>query len=192
MQDLHAKIDLIVTSPLTRTLETTLRAYGPAIQRDGLFKVVCLPQLQEVNDYPCDTGSSRESLEAHPEFSRLDFSTLTPEWTGKRGLYDPANVSLRAQWVRQWLFARPEKCIVVVSHGDMLRNLISGPNQPSGYGWRNAEVREFGFMEGEGGRGECWLDPEGAVAVAGGYDLTSSEIAEEIDGGVDPEVFAKR
>lgn len=55
----------------------------------------------------------REDLEADPEFEGLDFSSLSTEWTSKKGIYDPENVIERAKWVRNWLRARPEKEIVV-------------------------------------------------------------------------------
>lgn len=71
-----------------------------------------LPQLQEVNALPCDTGSPRDALEADAEFSGLSFELLTPDWTSKRGIYDPANVAERATWVRRWLRDRAEDRIV--------------------------------------------------------------------------------
>lgn len=104
-----------------------------------------MPQLQEVNALPCDTGSSRTTLEADPEFSGLDFSPLTDDWNQKQGIYDPANVSERALWVRKWLRERKEQRIVVVAHGDILRRLTSWDVTP----WANAEVREYVFEGGE-------------------------------------------
>ena len=60
---IQATADLLVTSGLRRTLSTTV--IGNADLRKRLETegkpVIVLPQLQEVNDLPCDTGSVRPS-----------------------------------------------------------------------------------------------------------------------------------
>ncbi|KAK5108455.1 hypothetical protein LTR62_008273 [Meristemomyces frigidus] len=179
--NLQSQPDLVVSSPLTRTLQTTLLAWEPAIHRlGGVAKIICLPQAQEVNDFPCDTGRSRSELEAEPEFKGLDFSPLTPEWVGKKGFWAPQNVAERARWVRKWLWERPEETIVVVAHGDVLRWITGSPHGASGYAWRNGEVRVFGFESEAGGEvgkeGGFWLDEGGVVGAVGGYGVTSTEM----------------
>ncbi|EMC94167.1 hypothetical protein BAUCODRAFT_150372 [Baudoinia panamericana UAMH 10762] len=175
---LQQEVELVATSPLARTLQTTKLGWAPAVERLGIQNVVCLPQAQECNDLPCDTGSSRDVLEANPEFAGFNFSTLTPDWTSKQGFWaaDPKSISNRARWVRQWLRARPEKDIVLVAHGDVLRNITAGPNGPSMYGWKNAEVRIFKFDPEYVDTEDCFLDQKGVVAVAGGYAPTSTEM----------------
>jgi hypothetical protein len=49
-------------------------------------------------------------------FADLDFSTLSPDYASKKGIFDPANVKQRAREVRRWLRARPEKEIVGMCH----------------------------------------------------------------------------
>lgn len=45
--DIQSRIEVILSSPLRRTLQTTSAAYGPTIKRHGGHKnVVVLPQLQ--------------------------------------------------------------------------------------------------------------------------------------------------
>ena len=136
-------------------------------QADGAVDVV-----------PCDTGSSKEELEANPEFSEFNFSLLTPDWTGKKGFYAPDSQTIlkRAQWVRQWLRERPEKTIVLVAHGDILRQITAGPEGASTYMWNNAEARIFKFHSKSVNDEDCFLDQEGVVAVAGGYLPTSTEM----------------
>lgn len=84
-------------------------------------QVVLLPELQEVNHHPCDTGSSRAFLEEHDEFVKagLDFSQIDEsekrhgvEWTSKSGFFDAESVVERAKWVRRWLRERKEDKIV--------------------------------------------------------------------------------
>lgn len=80
--------------------------------------------------------------------------------------------------MRQWLRARPEREIVVVAHGDILRYMTDGYN--SGTAWANAEVREYTFAKEEADdlQGEAWLVPVKEVAKEGADEPTSSEVAE--------------
>ncbi|EME39879.1 hypothetical protein DOTSEDRAFT_137925 [Dothistroma septosporum NZE10] len=175
---LQQEAELIVSSPLKRTLQTTRLGWGPAVERlGGIKKVVTLPQAQEVNDYPCDTGSSKEVLEADPEFAQFDFSSLTPDWTSKRGFWadDAETVRKRAQWVRQWLRERPEANIVLVAHGDILRRITGNEKGPSTYMWKNAEVREFRFRPDTVDKEEAYIYQEEEIAAAGGYAPSSTE-----------------
>ncbi|KAK3117001.1 hypothetical protein LTR53_002083 [Teratosphaeriaceae sp. CCFEE 6253] len=174
---LQAEVDLLVTSPLTRTIQTTRRGWAPALQRLGLANVILFPQAQEVNDYPCDTGRPRAEIEGEAEFAGFDLAPLTDDWTSKRGFWadDDETVAERARWVRRWLRARPEKTIVLVAHGDILRRITAGPGGPSGYGWNNAEARIFRFDPESVDTKDCFLDEKGVVAASGGYDLTSTE-----------------
>ncbi|KAI0759716.1 phosphoglycerate mutase-like protein [Trametes elegans] len=174
---IQATADLLVTSGLRRTLSTTLIGY-PALRArlEAAGKpVVVLPQLQEVNDLPCDTGSAREVLEADPEYAGLDLSALTPEWNSKQGAYAPTEAAIRARarWVRRWLRARPERAIVVVSHGDFLRYLTAGRNTHEP--WANTEVREYTFADAADE--DAVLVPVRRVANEGEPEPTSSEQA---------------
>ncbi|KAK3677073.1 hypothetical protein LTR78_003278 [Recurvomyces mirabilis] len=173
---LQKEVELVVTSPLSRTLQTTLLGWGPAAKRLGISNVICLPQAQEVNDLPCDTGVSREKLQAKPEFKGFDFSMLTPDWISKEGFWSPDAADERARWVREWLRARPEQTIVLVAHGDILRRITSGPNGPSTYMWKNAEARIYRFDPKSVETEDCFLDDKEFVAAAGGYEPTSTEM----------------
>ncbi|KAK5111401.1 hypothetical protein LTR85_012175 [Meristemomyces frigidus] len=183
VSDLAKEVELVASSPLKRTLQTTKLGWAPAVQRLGIENVVLLPQAQECNNLPCDTGSSKEELQANPEFAGFNFSTLTPDWTSKQGFYapDPQSILNRARWVRQWLRERQEKVIVLVAHGDVLRQITAGPDGPSTYMWKNAEARSFHFDEKSVESDDCFLDQEKVVAVAGGYLPTSTEM--DIEGG---------
>ena len=88
-------------------------------------------------------------MEENLEFSGLDFSELTPDWTDKEGFYSSEDNALkaRAAWVRRWLRDRPESKIVVVGHTRIFRYMTEGYN--SGKKWAKAEVRVYKFASDE-------------------------------------------
>lgn len=83
---------------------------------------MALPEAQETSDVPCDTGSDPHIL--HQEMSGLpiDLSLVQPGWNNKTGQWAPTSdaIAARAKQARQWLKARPEKEIVLVTHGGYL------------------------------------------------------------------------
>lgn len=89
--------------------------------------MLCLPQAQECNDFPCDTGSARDVLEKDPEFEEFNLERLTDDWTSKQGFYsaDRGVLLKRGKWVREFLRDREEKVIVLVAHGDILRQITA-------------------------------------------------------------------
>ncbi|KAF2722249.1 phosphoglycerate mutase-like protein [Polychaeton citri CBS 116435] len=176
---LQQEADVIISSPLMRTLQTTYLGWGPAMQRLGGPKaVIALPQAQECNDHPCDTGSPREVLESNAEFAQFNLELLTPDWTSKKGFWSqsPAAIANRAKWVRHYLRDRPEQNIVLVAHGDILRQITATAKGPSEYMWRNAEVRVFEFDPKAVDGDEAYLYQKEDVAAAGGYGPTSTEM----------------
>ncbi|CAD6976806.1 unnamed protein product [Tilletia controversa] len=179
---LQASIDLIASSGLKRTLSTTAIGLAPAIARlGGLRSVVVLPQLQECNNYPCDTGSDRAVLERDPEFADFNLEHLVPGWNSKQGPYAPDASSLRAraQWVRQWLRSRPEKHIAIIAHGDILRYIMSSGQEHVEYPWQNAEVRQFKFDPARINTPECPIVPIQTVGAAGSAEPTSGQMVLE-------------
>jgi len=120
----HQGIDLIVSSPIRRTLYTALHSFKDDIRTKSLT-IVALPELQETSDLPCDTGTSPSQL-AH-EFAKdsIDFTLFQPGWNEKTGKWSPdaEAIKKRAQEAREWLSQRPEKEIVVVTHGSYSRSL---------------------------------------------------------------------
>ena len=119
----HGDVDLVVASPLRRTIYTALIGFEPEFLR-GLT-LLTLPEAQEIADLPCDTGSDVKLLEQEFRNEPVDFSLVNEGWTSKRGKWAAYSwiVEKRAQEVRQWLKARPEKNIVLVTHGGFLHYL---------------------------------------------------------------------
>ncbi|BGP35702.1 hypothetical protein JCM10296v2_007554 [Rhodotorula toruloides] len=174
--------ELLVSSPLRRPMQTMIVGYAPLRKRleaEGK-PVILLPELQEVNDLPCDTGSDRSFLESDPEFANLDFTPLSDSpahhggarWTSKQGFFAPENVEERARWVRKWLRERKEKKIVVVAHGDILRCITDGYR--SATPWANAEVRAYTFASADDD--DAKVVPVKEVAKEGANAPTSSDL----------------
>ena len=116
----HSRIDLLVASPLRRTLYTTLNAFHPELSRN--MTVIALPELQETADVPCDTGSDVELLREEMKGKPVDLSRVRKGWNSKTGRWAPTadKIEERAREARRWLKSRPEKEIVVVTHGGFL------------------------------------------------------------------------
>jgi len=135
-----ASVAVVLTSPLVRTLETTLAGFSHILDKtftgetgsnDGA-RLILEPDLQERSDEPCDIGSDRATLERR--FPGLDFSTLEDNWYAKEGKYsaDDDSVSARAERVRQRLadlekdlasVSEERRNVVVVTHGVFMKFL---------------------------------------------------------------------
>ncbi|KZO95247.1 phosphoglycerate mutase-like protein [Calocera viscosa TUFC12733] len=169
---------LLVSSALRRTIETTLIGFP------SLPKPVLMAELQEINDLPCDTGSSTTRL--HELFPQLDFTGLPEDWNTKRGRWAPEEEPLqeRARVARTWLREQPGENAVVVCHGDFLRYyLAAGPSGKPEDHWENAEGRLYQFRDGhDSGDPHAWLvriTTETAREKLQGGDRTSLEMEEQ-------------
>lgn len=170
-----SKVTHLVSSPLRRTLYTTIYSFPEPISR-GL-KITAQPLLQELSSLGADTGISPTHLAS--EFagtkyaSSIDLSHVTPDWNSKSGIYssDAATVEKRALNARKWLRelggrGEEDKEIVVVTHGGFLHFLtqdwvgneeIAERVRKEGYvfrggeptGWSNTEFRSYEFVEGD-------------------------------------------
>jgi broad specificity phosphatase PhoE len=146
-------IGAILTSPLTRTLQTTLGGFSTIINnnnnQDGNgARLIIDKDLQERSNFPCDTGSPASQLAK--AFPTLDFGGLDEDWFVKEGLYAPADdvVAKRAQIVRQKILDLVESLalgesrnVVVVTHGTFMKFLARDDaiNLPKA-GWKAFSV----------------------------------------------------
>lgn len=134
-------VELIVASPMRRTLETTMIALDWLVEKGIRVKVDA--DWQEIYDKPCDTGSPLPDLKR--PFPAFDFSTLDPVYPdksspqGKRYAHNKSAVLARAQIALDKLYHRPEQLIVVVSHSAFMRLAVSGTY------YANADYRIFDF-----------------------------------------------
>ncbi|KAH6623308.1 histidine phosphatase superfamily [Chaetomium tenue] len=147
------KVQLIITSPMRRAIQTTLTALDWLI--DAGVPVIPDARWQELYPKPCDTGTPAATLAT--EFPTLDFTPLDPIYPDKTSAagaayqYSKAAVLARGQSALADLYQRPEDVVVVVSHSGFLRTAVVGR-------WfANADYRVFdlgGCEEGgEGGDG---------------------------------------
>lgn len=120
----HTDIDLVVASPLKRTIYTALYSFPEQTKQYG---IIALPDVQETSNLPCDTGSDRSEIER--EFAdknvKLNLAMVTDDWHSKQGRYAPERDAIegRARDARKWLKERKEHHIVCVSHGGVLHYL---------------------------------------------------------------------
>ena len=81
-----------------------------------------ISETQEIGDVPCDTGSDLGVLKKEMEDKPVDLSLVHDGWNNKKAKWaaNPKAIEARAKEARQWLKARPEKEIVLVTHGGFL------------------------------------------------------------------------
>lgn len=118
--------DLIVTSPLTRAIQTTLGVFAPHLDRTP---VVVEALHRERLESSCDIGRPASVLAQ--EFASLAFDHLDEEWwpngctPDHRGIrFEPGDrFETRVKSFRRWLASRPVQRIAVVGHGTFFQHL---------------------------------------------------------------------
>ncbi|KAK3325410.1 histidine phosphatase superfamily [Apodospora peruviana] len=140
--------DLIVISPMTRTLQTALLAFGPGILEDPIRRpeIQIWPDLREAHDAICNKGVSRAELAA--KFPMIDFSNCDEEWD-----YPAHNVEgavARAERVRSRLkdLSGSYGNIFVVTHRGLVAFLVQGERFDVGECRRYRFAREDEDMDG--------------------------------------------
>lgn len=131
---------LICSSPLRRTMQTTLASFSSVLPpvASSPVPLVILPQIQECGAEPCDRAASLEETKAMFPQAFLDWTTCDPAidsraqgWDTKEGFYAPVEERQveRARWFRMWMRdeCRAEKLVVVCHHG-FLRRITKTPH----------------------------------------------------------------
>ncbi|CAG9986484.1 unnamed protein product [Clonostachys byssicola] len=125
---LPAKPDLIIVSPMTRTIQTTLVAFRQFLDESSApakTEVQIWPELREAHDAICNKGVGRAEIAA--AFPQFDFSSCPEEWD-----YPPHSVegaTLRAETVRRRLMnlSASYENIFLVTHRGLIAFLVEGP-----------------------------------------------------------------
>jgi broad specificity phosphatase PhoE len=134
-------VQLVVTSPATRCLETTLGLFEAPSARPAIL-VEPVVRDRFAGD-SCDLGRSRADLER--DFPALDFGRLEPDWwlPGRETGYPLTETreafARRVAVLGAWLRARSEGTILVVGHDGTFRIL-------SGVRMANCQLKEW----------DCW------------------------------------
>ncbi|QDS72187.1 hypothetical protein FKW77_004911 [Venturia effusa] len=146
---------LIVASPLRRTLNTALHAFGSHLSATG-SQILALPEFQELSKWPCDTGSSLPTLLTEFRDHPVNFEHVTFDWDSKDGYFSPSERRTLQRMVnaRQWLHDQESQNIVVVGHCHCLQ-LLAGEGSYEQIraglctqGWQNGEWRSYHFEVG--------------------------------------------
>jgi len=135
------QVEAIITSPFTRTIETTLLGLDWLIQRG--IKIEADALWQENSAKPCDTGSPAKQVAEN--FPQVDLSNLDPVYPDKSSgtVYEFSHRAILArggECIRN-LHSRKEKVIAVVSHSGFLRAGVSHRM------YANADFRIFTFRD---------------------------------------------
>lgn len=107
---------------------------------------------EEASDAPCDTGSEVDILKQ--EFpNSVDFDHVKHGWFLHEGEYavDPKSLNARAAKLRRFIRDRPEKEIVLVSHGffnHYITGDVNGKGEQTTPWWQETELRTFFFVDG--------------------------------------------
>lgn len=161
----NESISLIVVSPLRRTIHTALLSLHSPIN-DRKVPVIALPELQEIGDLACDTGSDLDVLSKEMADTPVDLSLVEKGWEIKEGRWAPTGgaIEKRAREARQWLRARPEKEIALVAHGGLLHYLTED--------WSGSERYTGEITQICSDRGVLFLSPKIFFKIYLGYTGT--------------------
>lgn len=128
----HDQTDLLCASPMTRAIQTARYAFAPESQR-GMV-ILAIPEAQEAQDDPSSTGSPASQLRTKFSADIVDFHLLTEDWYRKEGAnaYEDHALRERARKLRLILRERPEKNIVLVTHG-LFAHYVTEHVDPEGH-----------------------------------------------------------
>ncbi|EFA86828.1 phosphoglycerate/bisphosphoglycerate mutase family protein [Heterostelium album PN500] len=148
-------IELIVSSPLSRALDTTRRGFSNLISQKNI-KTVVIPYHAETVKTSDDNGRPKSMVQKEfldfdlshieerwwylPTEIKSDFTIDTEEYFKTIGYQEPQESILkRIAIFKEWLLQREENCIAVVGHSDYFYNLFDGklPN------FKNCQVLEW-------------------------------------------------
>ncbi|XVE96680.1 hypothetical protein REPUB_Repub02eG0243300 [Reevesia pubescens] len=133
-KDIHAcgllnRIELVITSPLSRAMQTAVGVFGTEGQTTSTLNSPRVMAVELCRDRlgvrRCDMR--RKVSDCQSLFPSIDFSMMDDEddnlWNPN--IREPEDeLAKRGAKFLEWLWTRPEKEIVVVSHGLVLQNIL--------------------------------------------------------------------
>ncbi|KAE8693566.1 Nudix hydrolase [Hibiscus syriacus] len=153
------KIELVITSPSSRAMQTAVGGFGLDGHKNSgdivsktlnTLKIMAVELCRDrLGVRPCD--KRRKVSDCQSRFPSIDFSMANDE---DDNLWNPnlrestEELAERVAKLLKWLWTRPEKEIVIVSHGIVLQqiliNLLGNDGHPT---VRAASCRRFGHCE---------------------------------------------
>ncbi len=137
-------IDLIVVSPLNRTLET----YSNIIDKNNVKNIltISLDEIRERIDHPCHKRISISEKKNKYKFVNFDKIKNNQDlmYTKFNGQEPKTHVIERCEWFVDWLKNRKEKNIMIITHGNfllpMFSDILTGIDNKSFFS--NCEIRK--------------------------------------------------
>ena len=117
--------DLIIISPMTRTIQTAEIAFGSLIEKlPTQVDIQVWPELREADDSICNKGVSRAAMIA--KFPQMNFDKCPEQWNHPPHSTEGATV--RAETVRKRLkqLTTTYKNIALITHKGFISFLIPG------------------------------------------------------------------
>ena len=84
----HSRVELVLSSPLRRAIETAVYGFSPAFEDHPGLQLIPLPNAQEISNLHCDTGSSPDFLKKDLQGLGvdIDWSFVHEGWNNKVGM----------------------------------------------------------------------------------------------------------
>lgn len=119
--NLDQQIDLIVVSPMARTLETCMSVFD-----DLIYKVnfTSMDEIREQINKPCHQRKHITQILSNPLYKFIDFSNILYDndflYIETMGSESKYQVLSRCEKFLSWLSKRTEMNIIVITHGNFL------------------------------------------------------------------------
>eukprot|EP01083_Nonionella_stella_P036273 98985_1 len=128
--DFYDNIELVVSSPLLRTLQTSYHIF-----EGRNIPMMVSKHITECYSATCDEGTPKTNfLKKYPQFTQYKgWDALEENWWPND--YND-NERHRMKLFTQFLYQRPEQCVAVVSHSSFLSGYL-------GRGFANAEINWY-------------------------------------------------
>ncbi|KAF2845037.1 phosphoglycerate mutase-like protein [Plenodomus tracheiphilus IPT5] len=120
--------DLIVISPMTRTIQTAMNIF-PSIQdpnrtTEPVIPVQIWPDLRETYEALCNRGVSRSAMQT--AFPQFDFSECHEDWDYAEHSIEAATARAESVRARLKMLSKRFENIVVVTHRGFAEYLVKG------------------------------------------------------------------
>jgi len=163
------KVQLVVVSPLRRTLQTAIGAFGDWLLTDegAGVPMVAHADIQETGEVDCDSGRPLSVVRGEFTEDYLDWGEVSEHWNDKSGINRDNGPCLlsRLNRFRRWLASRPEERVALVAH----HNVFLALTQTT---FLNCEVRSYDVD------GVAWT-PKAPVVSVEDAGLSAAELKHE-------------